>query len=324
MVFNRELLLLIFSVFIHSSISIPRINLHYTDWIDTAEKNKTQQHHCLRIATTFLQSDIDREVILYCLTESVSNVNITIETNSSKYYFSDLAKANITSDDLYLWSASIDLIERYQEYLNILSISPSENDVFYNCTWPRFGPRCQFQFADRRVGYSSLDDLINDIFNSRYETPTIFPCYEHLPCDRGPSFICLDWREICDGKIDCSNDGIDEQDCWQIEIHVCEENEYRCINGQCIPELFFRDQKQVSDCSDRSDEYAYGMGDDPQQCYKKPASIACDDVLCYSRDYIGFCQDDRRLYLWLLMYSVKDESIRDDCWSALKCLMTIN
>ena len=313
----------------HSIIAIPRINLYHTDWIDEtiSEKNKTQQHHCLRVATKFLNPDLDREMILYCLSESSSNFNITIETHFPKYHFTDLTKANITSQDLYLWSAPMDLIERYQAYLDALSISnpvSSERDVFYNCTWPRFGPRCQYQFDDRRLDYSSLDDLIHGMFNSRHEYSTIFPCYEHLPCDRGPSPSCLDWSEICDGKVDCFNGGIDEKDCWQMEIHECEENEYRCMNGQCISEFFFRDQQQVFDCVDKSDGVAIHMSDDPHLCSRKPASLACDDVLCNYKYQAGLCQDDRRLYFWESMYSVKDEEIREECWSALKCLLGIN
>ncbi|CAF1525243.1 unnamed protein product [Adineta ricciae] len=35
-------------------------------------------------------------------------------------------------------------------------------------------------------------------------------CYKHLDCDH----VCLDWRQICDGTIDCINSGQDEENCF--------------------------------------------------------------------------------------------------------------
>jgi len=43
--------------------------------------------------------------------------------------------------------------------------------------------------------------------------------------------ICLDWTDICDGKIDCMNGGVDEKHCWQLEMNDCQNNEYKCYNG---------------------------------------------------------------------------------------------
>jgi hypothetical protein len=63
----------------------------------------------------------------------------------------------------------------------------------------------------------------------------------------------LNWREVCDGHIDCwGND--DEQHCSQLEMAECQEDEYRCRNGQCIPEDFLRDNYFTPDCLDTTDE----------------------------------------------------------------------
>ncbi|CAF4517039.1 unnamed protein product [Rotaria sp. Silwood2] len=41
-----------------------------------------------------------------------------------------------------------------------------------------------------------------------------------LKCNRGGPFpACLDWCEICDGKVDCIEEDIDEKDCDQLEIN---------------------------------------------------------------------------------------------------------
>ncbi|CAF1258149.1 unnamed protein product [Rotaria sp. Silwood1] len=79
-------------------------------------------------------------------------------------------------------------------------------------------------------------------------------CYEHLNCKT--SSLCLDWREICDRKIDCF-DGSDEFNCWELEMNECAENEYRCHNGQCIPIEFYHDVRTEPDCLDGTDEPAY-------------------------------------------------------------------
>ena len=61
-------------------------------------------------------------------------------------------------------------------------------------------------------------------FLSLPQNQTIYnvTCYTHFKCDRHPlMFWCLDWREICDGKIDCFNDGIDEKHCDELELQEC-------------------------------------------------------------------------------------------------------
>ncbi|CAF2920491.1 unnamed protein product [Rotaria sp. Silwood2] len=80
-------------------------------------------------------------------------------------------------------------------------------------------------------------------------------CYSLLSsCDRGPWPLCLDWREVCDQKIDCLN-GEDEQWCELLETTQCVEDEYRChYGGQCIPFEFLRDSRLSVDCLDASDE----------------------------------------------------------------------
>lgn len=91
-------------------------------------------------------------------------------------------------------------------------------------------------------------------------------CYTTLTnCDFG--LRCLTWQNICDGKrfpslVFDSNiiligkqqcmDGIDEDHCEELEYNECEENQYRCEDGSCIPEQFWLDGQY--DCSDQTDE----------------------------------------------------------------------
>ncbi|CAF1552926.1 unnamed protein product, partial [Rotaria sordida] len=80
-------------------------------------------------------------------------------------------------------------------------------------------------------------------------------CYRFLSnCNRGPWALCLDWRQICNGKVDCMS-GEDEQWCETLEMTTCADDEYRChYGGQCIPMTFVRDSTYNVDCLDGSEE----------------------------------------------------------------------
>jgi hypothetical protein len=243
---------LIYLMQLYLIVAVPQLNLHYTDWI--SESDNDFQHNCLRIDFSNDMNMMESEMIFYCLSELPSKFKIENNDLVSNFTFSELSKQNISSQQLYLWSAPIDLIERYQFYLNQLSIENNSSDVFYNCTMPRFGPQCQYELHYHLPHHSSLNEILDNFYSRFGYHPTNLTCYEHLQCNRGPLLSCLDWSEICNGQIDCIDDGFDEEHCWQLEINQCKENEYRCKNGQCIPQLFYRDDLFIPDCIDGSDE----------------------------------------------------------------------
>jgi hypothetical protein len=219
------------------------------------------------------------QIISYCAPVTDGNIwwNDT-EIDGISHQFADLARNNVTSNDLIAWSASIDVVERYEMYLENNHTTPLSSQVFYNCTWPLFGAFCQYTFKSSE---SSISDVIHKIFVSRHTDVYInIPitngtCYTHLHCHRGPLPSCLDWREICDGKMDCA-DGEDENSCFQLEISECADHEYRCRNGQCIPEEFLWDDLLNPDCLDRTDiTYTYY----PNLCSSDP-SFRCEEHSC--------------------------------------------
>ena len=173
---------------------------------------------------------------------------------------------------LLSWSASIDIAERYQIFLDNYSNSSSENEVvFHNCTPSWFGPFCRFAIDYPIKG--PLNSVVDHIFDyhSDYGIPKM-TCYIHFPCQT--SLPCLDWREICDGKADCV-DGADENNCWELEMNECNDDEYRCSNGQCIPWEYYTDGSEKTECLDRSDEILYFNGD----CYRNPR-FKCEERGC--------------------------------------------
>ncbi|CAF1225711.1 unnamed protein product [Rotaria sp. Silwood1] len=244
-------------IFCNFIFSEPQINFHYTHVEVENEINNGLPHNCLRI-TLIGNVGMKREFKNYCMNKLSWKLHVKNNNTFRKFTFGELAKQNITSQQLYLWSAPIDLAEHYQFYLNHLLTSNDtslETQTYYNCTFPRFGSMCQYELYLNPRNYSYIDEVVQDFIADNTYAREISTCYMHLLCNRGPISACLDWREICDGQVDCINSNIDEENCWQLEINECNDNEYQCTNGQCIPMSFFKDESSTPDCLDGSDEY---------------------------------------------------------------------
>ncbi len=159
------------------------------------------------------------------------------------------------------------IIERYQSYLDQLS---TKNDSSLG----------QQIYYDPRL--PSLYRVISDFYTKYRSESTNLTCYQHLECNRGISPPCLDWTEICDGKIDCLDGNFDEEHCWKLEINQCKDNEYRCMNGQCIPKVFYHDEEENLNCIDGSDINRKYRNDNEYKCNPSLPFIACDDIKCDS------------------------------------------
>ncbi|CAF2896120.1 unnamed protein product [Rotaria sp. Silwood2] len=205
----------------------------------------------------------DRRYVLipYCIrlneTELMDEQNFQLNPShirGVRYSFDELRRTNVTIDQLYKWDAPLDVIECYVTYNNEVN----ENAFFWNCTAPWFGRFCQYNYGFDSH-YSDLKSILAERLKARLDIPVMGvlgitnegTCYTGLPkCNIGGE-RCLDWREICNGQVDCLN-GEDELNCWQMEINECRSDEFRCTNGACIPEEFFRDLS--TECADQSDE----------------------------------------------------------------------
>ncbi|CAF3345369.1 unnamed protein product [Rotaria sp. Silwood2] len=224
----------------------------------------------------------------------------------------------------------MDAAEHYQFYLNQLLISNEASmatQVFYNCTPPSFGPMRRYTFDNYKSYHTSLNEIIHDFYLHRYE-PMTLTCYVHLQCDRGSALTCLDWSEICDGKVDCLDGGRDKEHCWQLEVNDCEDDQYRCINGQCIPGTFFRDNTAIPDCLDGSDEYFKATDNRANYAIAEPV-FECEDITCthshrfWKRPLASSCVIKPSDLLMEAMFLDKPKSVLDECWSAFLCILHV-
>ena len=234
-------------------------------FIYTIDKNSKTDIDCIYAYMTDINYDYNQNIHInyltpYCRRLSFNDSIIDVEGNVENVItFQDLHSQHVTSEELLQWSSSIDIIQDYEIYLTINNSEFAETK-FYNCSKFWFGSRCQYTF-NLNQSIESFGDFVISSFRRRetfFSEDKTFSCYPHLSgCYRGPEPMCLDWREICDGKIDCigENFGIDENHCEQLQMKECQENEYRChSDGQCIPLEFFHDGFTNNDCLDGTDE----------------------------------------------------------------------
>ncbi|CAF1489552.1 unnamed protein product, partial [Didymodactylos carnosus] len=259
-----------------------------------------------------------------------------VEYNTS---FTDLYRHGVTGVQLLDWSAPIDVAERYEKN------GENSSEVFYNCSSSWFGPTCQYSIEFDIL--PPFSNVVQYVITHRFYAPwwknfTNGTCYPFLTdCYRGPSHMCLDWREICDGNSDCIN-GEDEQLCQLLEVNECSNNEFRChFGGQCIPSTFVNDGNTMIDCLDTTDEVKdYNKNTYfNSECIRTPTfrceestsrrlfTFPCDDgefkaqsIPCFQ----GFCTNRRDERMTLTMFTSLDYISNLDCRQALYCLFRID
>lgn len=183
---------------------------------------------------------------------------------------------------------------------------------------------CQYEINyDYQDDFQNVYDVIDMIERMNDRNPsTDLTCYIHLQCHRSHGFGCLDWTEICDGYINCLNDGIDEKYCWEMEITECKHNEYRCNNEQCIPLLFVGKSSTLSfhlDCIDKTDEY--GLYQNVENMFGTGGlRYRRDEITCKDTFLTSSCFIQRHRLISERLFSIKQDFISDDCWLIFKCI----
>jgi hypothetical protein len=187
------------------------------------------------------------EEIPYCrrLAEPqiLSRENRMCENQGELRAFRDLMNLSISPSDVLKWSSSVEMAEMYARFFYNRSSSMDDDQFLCNCTKPgTFGKYCEYQLTHDTESFgqaitAQFETKRNgDSWNTQRYGKIL--CYTTLSCDFGQ--LCLDWRDINDGTQRCSG-GLDEENWDKLEFNECEDNEFRCTNGMCIPEEFWLD-----------------------------------------------------------------------------------
>ncbi|CAF0897048.1 unnamed protein product [Adineta steineri] len=235
----------------------------------------------------------------------------TCKNQGEKKLFHDLLNHNVNPSVILHWISSVKMVDMYARVFYNRSLIEVNDDRFVcNCTQSgTFGKYCEYQLTHEadlfseaiKAQYEQRED--GDSWNTQRYGKIL--CYETLPCNSGD--LCLDWREICDGVHRCAN-GIDEENCDKLEFNECEDDEFRCTNGMCIPEEFWLDGDY--DCMDRTDEL---FSDNEEICVFKLDEMACAERLC-QRDYYS-CGDGQCVPWETRMAFQRLHQARDDCFN---------
>lgn len=187
----------------------------------------------------------ESSTVKYCVRSNpiiVEARNMTVCVHGKKWHFSELLEKRISPWHILSWSSSVEKADVYARLFYNHSETLEEDPFLCNCNEGYFGKSCEYALI---FDPSSFGKNLQRLFRL-YTSPRDYQiwgeilCYETLQCDYG--MLCLDWRNICDGQQNCMN-GIDEENCDLLEFNECEDNEYRCIDGMCIPEEYWLDGK---------------------------------------------------------------------------------
>lgn len=273
---------------------------------------------------------LKEQLVPFCLTVEDFNLNekSCIANGGMILKFEQLKKQDISNSDLVQWNAMVDIIDEYERYLQTDNHELS-NLNFCNCTNRfYFGRHCQYTFG---VINESFDAILNSHFSNL--TPsnshpvetmneTDVTCYKRDALCQGS---CLDWRQICNGIVDCE-DSQDEISCDLLEFNECHNDEYRCRSGHCIPLIFAFDKN--FDCADGTDEQNIFLQHFLfHRCHQKVPNMLCDD---YNDGWMRYpCGDGESIFNVFAQCSNQRNSLElkqlytndgTQCWQYLICI----
>jgi hypothetical protein len=160
-----------------------------------------------------------------------------------KWFYEDLLANETTPWTVLSWSSSVENADNYAHAFYNRSVKVSKAEFVCNCVRQgTFGKYCEYEMPLDRTSFSNALKfrLSREDYLYGHQNWGAILCYTTLNCSYG--MLCLDWRDICDHHQNCM-DGLDEENCDKLEFNECEDDEYRCMNGMCIPEEYWLDGK---------------------------------------------------------------------------------
>lgn len=159
--------------------------------------------------------------------------------------FQFLFEENISPDDILQWNVSLEQVDDYAYFIDLRQRTNfTINEYLCRCIEPgTFGKFCEYRFLDETTSFKEsinvqFAEKERNHFGAQHHGDIL--CYDAPLCYSG--LLCLDWRNICDGEQQCDG-GYDELNCDLLEFNECDDDEYRCRNGMCIPEEYWLDGK---------------------------------------------------------------------------------
>ena len=290
-------------------------------------------------------------VMPYCFRPDIPKAKETEEENicfGESISFQQLRSMNVSVSDLFSWNAAMQSIEAYSQFLaNPRAIK--EKSPYCKCSSPlQFGQHCQYELD--QLNFSGSDDNAFISFLEYSATHRLkrtmedmkieyITCYIGIPCRHNA--LCLDWRQICNGMVDC-DEGEDEpiELCLQMDLNSCDpEHEFRCHSGMCVPIDVWNDGE--TDCPDRTDERSYWRPpSDSQDACMAADDFLCEETSCRWKEYScgdggclsyatagvasmnakNRCSNLRNLLLVKKLFSSTSTDV-DRCWTSMICLV---
>ncbi|CAF1067220.1 unnamed protein product [Adineta steineri] len=235
------------------------------------------------------------------------------ENDGQKKSFVKLLNENVSPNEVLEWSSSIEAADNYAAlyYTNHSLISANDLDQFLcHCKHPTtFGKYCEYKLtfgANSLKTSHVLQATARKAYRPASQVEGKVLCYVTLLCDW--NLPCLDWRDICDGEQQCEN-GWDEEHCDKLEFNECENDEFRCMNGMCIPEEYWLDGDV--DCMDWTDEnYKVHLGG---WCFHTVNAGDCDEHWCLPDRWS--CGDGQCIYYNDRLIFMNIEVRNSECWN---------
>ncbi|CAF2978226.1 unnamed protein product [Rotaria sp. Silwood2] len=102
---------LLYFMCLHEIIAIFQINFDLTEMVNN--NNLAIQHDCLNIIGLTKTENDPYDITSYCMNEWPSKWSIQKSNMDQHFTFAEFYERNITSQQLYIWSAPMDTIENY-------------------------------------------------------------------------------------------------------------------------------------------------------------------------------------------------------------------
>ncbi|CAF4698123.1 unnamed protein product, partial [Rotaria socialis] len=96
---------IIYITLLYPVITSLQINLAFTNQLNDSKNNIKYQHNCLYGDASISRQNGPYEIIAYCADESLLKWKIQPNSEEQRFTFEELRRQNITSHQLYLWSA---------------------------------------------------------------------------------------------------------------------------------------------------------------------------------------------------------------------------